>query len=92
MTPEFQKPVAGELRRPGRSAAGRSSSGRAGWVVKQGPNTAGLAWPFFSTSGGWSERSLFTPKLTVWMSFDDLLSNRTVSPGRTASFLGKNAP
>ena len=43
----------------------------------------------FVTTAGWSERSLFTPKVTVWMSLDDRLSKVTVSPGRAESVLGK---
>ncbi|MND01189.1 hypothetical protein D3C83_200820 [compost metagenome] len=57
--------------------------------MKQGPKTAGFSEPVFVRRAGWSERSGFTPKLTVWTSFDDRLSNVTVSPGRTDSVFGK---
>ena len=63
-------------------------SGRGPPSEKQGSKTAGFSPPFFGMAG-WSERSGFTPNVTVWTSFDERLSKTTVSPGRTASSFGK---
>ena len=91
-TPELQKPLPvkrGAAPGPAGLAGQAARSARGASLVKHGPNTAGFCCPFFSTTGGWSERSLLTPKLTVWMSFDDRFSKTTVSPGRAESVFGK---
>ena len=61
-------------------------------VMKHGLKTAGFSDPDFRIRAGWSERSPLTPKLTVWMSFDDRLSKVMVSPGRTERVVGKYRP
>ena len=91
MAPELQKPFPVNSGVPG-TGGGQVMSGRAGPVVKQGAKTAGFCWPFFSTTGGASDRSLLTPSETVWMSLDERLSKTRVSPGRTEIAFGKYVP
>src|SRR5688572_15856830 len=89
VTPEFQKPLPVNSGVPGACGGRDGIWGLKASAVKQGPKTAGFSCPLFVTTGGWSERSPFTPKVTVWMSFDDRLSNVIESPGRTESVFGK---